>query len=295
MRNKKKSVLSNFITVFIVIVMVAGIGLLLYPTISEKWNSLHQSRIIAGYTEQLASADSNQTEEEWNSAVKYNEELPSKQNRYKMSETETEEYNKLLDSTGTGVMGFITIPKIEVKLPIYHSTEEAVLQIGVGHIPGSSLPVGGKSSHCVLSGHRGLPSAKLFTRLDEMAEKDIFALHILGKVLIYEVDNISVVLPDEVNNIDIQDGKDYCTLITCTPYGVNTHRMLVRGEHTETISEEEYASRNYENSAVSEVASAETNDSQGHEIPDYLPVAFAAFAVLVLGFALFAPVKKKKG
>lgn len=295
MRNKKKSVLSNFITVFIVIIMVAGIGLLLYPTISEKWNSLHQSRIIAGYTEQLASADSNQTEEEWNSAVKYNEELPSKQNRYKMSETETEEYNKLLDSTGTGVMGFITIPKIEVKLPIYHSTDEAVLQIGVGHIPGSSLPVGGKSSHCVLSGHRGLPSAKLFTRLDEMAEKDIFALHILGKVLIYEVDNISVVLPDEVNNIDIQDGKDYCTLITCTPYGVNTHRMLVRGEHTETISEEEYASRNYEDSAVSESASAETNDSQGHEIPDYLPIAFAAFAVLVLGFALFAPVKKKKG
>ena len=294
MRNKKKSVLSNFITVFIVIIMVAGIGLLLYPTISEKWNSHHQSRIIAGYTEQLASTDSNQTEEEWNSAVKYNEELPSKQNRYKMSETETEEYNKLLDSTGTGVMGFITIPKIEVKLPIYHSTDEAVLQIGVGHIPGSSLPVGGKSSHCVLSGHRGLPSAKLFTRLDEMAEKDIFALHILGKVLIYEVDNISVVLPDEVNNIDIQDGKDYCTLITCTPYGVNTHRMLVRGEHTETISEEEYASRNYEGAAVSEVTSAETNDSQGHEIPDYLPVAFAAFAVLVLGFALFAPVKKKK-
>lgn len=294
MQNKKKSVLSNLITGFIAIIMVAGIGLLLYPTISEKWNALHQSRIIAGYTEQLASDDSEHIEEEWNEAVSYNEALPLKANRYKMSGSDTDEYNKLLDTTGTGIMGFITIPKIEVKLPVYHSTDESVLQIGVGHIPGSSLPVGGKSCHTVLSGHRGLPSAKLFTRLDEMSKSDIFALHILGKVLIYEVQDISIVLPDEINSIDIEEGKDYCTLVTCTPYGVNTHRMLVRGEHTETISEEEYASRNYEGSAVSTVTSEETNDSQGHEIPEYLPIAFAGFAVLVLGFALFAPVKKKK-
>ncbi|SFG63232.1 class C sortase [Oribacterium sp. WCC10] len=290
----KKGAFSNVITGFMVLVMLAGIGLLLYPTISEKWNALHQSRIIAGYTEQIQSDDSDHVEKEWDDAVRYNKELLSKNDRYKMSEKEEEEYTGLLNSTGTGIMGFITIPKIEVRLPIYHSTDESVLQIGVGHIPGSSLPVGGESSHTVLSGHRGLPSAKLFTRLDEMTEGDIFALHVLGKVLIYKVCDVTVVLPDEVDNIDIEKGKDYCTLVTCTPYGVNTHRMLVKGEHTETITEEEYVARNYEATGGTSLNAVESDASQGHEIPEYLPIAFAVFAVIVLAFALFAPVKKKK-
>jgi len=294
-KKKKNSLTSNIITVVIVLVMIAGIGLLLYPTISEKWNALHQSRAISGYANQLKTTDVGELKKIRDIAVKYNEDLLSKADRYNPSEEEMEEYMSTLDINGSGIMGYITIPKIDVKLPIYHTTDEAVLQIGVGHITGTSLPVGGESTHAVLSGHRGLPSAKLFTRLDEVHEGDSFFLHVLDKVLVYQVDNISIVLPEEANSIDIVDGKDYCTLITCTPYGVNTHRMLVRGEHTETISEEEYASRNYEDSVVSESASAETNDSQGHEIPDYLPIAFAGFAVIVLGFALFAPVKKKKG
>ncbi len=294
MAKKKSSLTSNIFTVVIILVMLAGIGLLLYPTISERWNAIHQSRIIAGYTKQIQAHNEARVKEMWDKAVKYNEALLSKPDRYKLSDEEMEEYMSTLDATGTGIMGYITIPKIDVELPIYHTTDEAVLQIGVGHIPGTSLPVGGESTHAVLSGHRGLPSAKLFTRLDEVLVGDTFALHILDKVLIYTVDDIKVVLPEEADLIDIVEGKDYCTLITCTPYGVNTHRMLVRGEHTETITEEEYKARNFIADTVSDDAAQTDIGDQGRAIPDWLPLAFAICAFLILGFALFVPVKKKK-
>jgi len=292
---KKSSLTSNIITVMIVLIMLAGIGLLLYPTISEKWNAVHQSRIIAGYTEQIKANNEARITEMWDEAVRYNEKLLTYTDRYNLSDEQMEEYMSTLDATGTGVMGYITIPKIDVELPIYHTTDEAVLQIGVGHIPGTSLPVGGESTHAVLSGHRGLPSAKLFTRLDEVLVGDTFALHILDKVLIYTVDDIKVVLPEEADLIDIVEGKDYCTLITCTPYGVNTHRMLVRGEHIETITDEEYKAK-YEkaSAAASSVTSDNGTMDQGRAIPDWVPIAFAICAVLILGFALFAPVKKKE-
>ena len=294
-KKKKNSLTSNIITVVIVLVMIAGIGLLLYPTISEKWNALHQSRAISGYTNQLKTTDVGELKKIRDIAVKYNEDLLSKPDRYNPSDDETEEYMSTLDVTGSGIMGYITIPKIEVELPIYHTTDEAVLQIGVGHIVGTSLPVGGESTHAVLSGHRGLPSAKLFTRLDEVCEGDYFFLHILDKVLVYQVDNINIVLPEEANMIDIVEGKDYCTLITCTPYGVNTHRMLVRGEHTETITEEEYkATYEKASAAASNATSDNSTMDQGRAIPDWVPIAFAVCAVLILGFALFAPVKKKE-
>ena len=294
-KKKKNSLTSNIITVVIVLVMIVGIGLLLYPTISEKWNALHQSRAISGYTNQLKTTDVGELKKIRDLATKYNEDLLSKADRYNPSDEEMEEYMSTLDINGSGIMGYITIPKIDVELPIYHTTDEAVLQIGVGHIVGTSLPVGGESTHAVLSGHRGLPSAKLFTRLDEVGEGDCFFLHILDKVLVYQVDNINIVLPEEANMIDIVEGKDYCTLITCTPYGVNTHRMLVRGEHTETITEEEYKTT-YEkaSAAASTVTSDNSTMDQGRAIPDWVPIAFAVCAVLILGFALFAPVKKKE-
>ena len=294
MAKKKNSLTSNIITVLIVLVMIAGIGLLLYPTISEKWNALHQSRAISSYMNQLKTNNVGELKKIRDVAIKYNDDLLEKTDRHNLSDEEMEEYMSTLDVTGSGIMGYITIPKIDVELPIYHTTDEAVLQIGVGHIVGTSLPVGGESTHAVLSGHRGLPSAKLFTRLDEMGEGDCFFLHILDKVLVYQVDNINIVLPEEANMIDIVEGKDYCTLITCTPYGVNTHRMLVRGEHIETITEEEYKAK-YEkaSAAASAAASGNSTMDQGRAIPDWVPIAFAVCAVLILGFALFAPVKKK--
>lgn len=155
--------------------------------------------------------------------------LEKKENRYRLTEAEEEEYNSLLDVTGTGIMGYVEIPKLKMSLPIYHGTEDTVLQIAVGHLEGSSLPVGGSGTHCVLTGHRGLPSAKLFSNLDEMEEGDTFSIHVLDRTLTYQVDQIRIVEPREVEDLEIEEGKDYCTLLTCTPYGINSHRLLVRG------------------------------------------------------------------
>ena len=174
----------------------------------------------------------------WNAAAEYNRRLLADTgNRYRMTEAEEEEYESLFDVTGTGIMGYVEIPKIKTSLPIYHGTDEAVLQIAIGHLAGSSLPVGGEGTHCVLTGHRGLPSAKLFTNLDEMEEGDTFSLHVLDQTLTYEVDQIRIVEPQELEDLEIEAGKDYCTLVTCTPYGVNSHRLLVRGHRIETPEE----------------------------------------------------------
>lgn len=229
---KKK--LSNFI---LVLIFLTGVSLLVYPTFSDWWNSMHQSRAIAAYVDQVNTLDDAQYETMLEQADAYNQTLIGKEDRYNLSDSELETYNSLLDVTGTGIMGYVVIPKINVRLPIYHGTDPAVLEIAIGHIAGSSLPVGGESTHCVLSGHRGLPSAKLFTDIDQLKEGDQFMLEVLGDTLTYEVDQIKVVLPDELEDIEIEEGKDLCTLVTCTPYGVNTHRLLVRGHRVETVQQ----------------------------------------------------------
>ena len=217
-------------TVILLLVLLTGLPLLLYPSVSDYWNSFHQSRAIASYTAQVEEMDPADYEAMWNAAAEYNQRLLADTgDRYRMTEAEEEEYESLLDVTGTGVMGYVEIPKLKTSLPIYHGTDAAVLQIAIGHLAGSSLPVGGEGTHCVLTGHRGLPSAKLFTNLDEMAEGDTFSLHVLDQTLTYEADQIRVVEPQELDALEIEEGKDYCTLVTCTPYGVNSHRLLVRG------------------------------------------------------------------
>lgn len=207
--------------------------LLLYPTASDYWNSLHQSSAIAGYAGQVAKLDDDVYETFWSKAERYNETLLDKANRFLLTDEELEEYESLLSVSGTKVIGYIEIAKIKCYLPIYHGTDESVLQMGVGHLEGSSLPVGGESTHCVVSGHRGLPSARLFTDLDQMETGDIFALYVLDEVLTYEVDQIRIVEPEDISDLAISKGEDYCTLVTCTPYGINTHRLLVRGHRVE--------------------------------------------------------------
>ena len=228
--NSKESAMRRKLsTILFVIVFLAGLSLLLYPTVSDYWNSFHQSRAIASYVDAVDNTDEQKLEEMRQAAEAYNEKLLSKQDRYDMSDSDRAEYESLLDVSGTGVMGYIEIPSINVSLPIYHGTDNTILQIGVGHIEGTSLPVGGASTHCAVSGHRGLTSSKLFTDIDQMAEGDTFKLYVLGETLTYEVDQIRIVLPDELNDLKIEEGQDYCTLITCTPYGVNSHRLLIRG------------------------------------------------------------------
>ncbi len=223
----------NFINILLLIFFFTGLSLMLYPSFADYWNSLHQSRAIADYAQVVAEIDEVDYTHIWQDALDYNAALPQKRNRYIMSDDERAEYNSLLNISGSGVMGYIEIPDIKVSLPVYHGVDEGTLLRAIGHIEGSSLPVGGESSHCVLSGHRGLPSAKLFTNLDQLEEGDIFLMRILDETLTYEVDQILIVEPDEVDALDIIQGEDLCTLVTCTPYGVNTHRLLVRGHRVE--------------------------------------------------------------
>ena len=234
---KKKK--GNFTTLLLILVLLAGLSLLLYPSVSDYWNSFHQTRAIATYAEDVANLNQDQYDEIWAAAESYNASLADRVNAYLLSDAQKEEYQQLLNVSGLGVMGYIEIPSIDCSLPIYHGTEESVLQIAVGHLEWSSLPVGGESTHCVLSGHRGLPSAKLFTDLDKLEEGDCFYLHILDETLAYQVDQIKVVEPEHTEDLEITAGQDYCTLVTCTPYAINTHRMLVRGTRIPYNGEEE--------------------------------------------------------
>ncbi len=227
----------NLSTVILILVLLVGLALLLYPSFSDYWNSIHQSRAIADYAEQIAQMDNSQLEQIWAQAQQYNQTLPEKKDRYEMTDEEWAEYESLLDVSGTGIMGYIEIPLIGCSLPIYHSTDEAVLRIATGHIAGTSLPVGGVGTHSVLSGHRGLPSAKLFTDLDKLSEGDLFMLCIMDEVLTYEVDQILIVLPYEMGALQIDPEQDYCTLVTCTPYAINSHRLLVRGHRVENAED----------------------------------------------------------
>jgi sortase A len=223
-------------TILLILALFAGLSLLLYPTVSD-WNSLHASQAVADYAENVRNLEAEKYEQVLQDAKSYNQMLPYKQTTFALSEEEKEAYDALLDISGTGVMGYIEIPTVNISLPVYHGTEDAVLQIAVGHLEWSSLPVGGESTHCVLSGHRGLPSAKLFTNLDKLVAGDKFIMRVLDEVLTYEVDQILIVEPTDVSTLMIEAGKDLCTLVTCTPYGINSHRLLVRGHRIENQDE----------------------------------------------------------
>ena len=221
--------LQNRMTLILFFLVLVGAGLILYPTFSDWWNSFHQSRAVASYMDSVTNLDPKKYDDIIKSAEAYNERLSEVGPLWTMDEAQNEAYMSELDLNESGIMGYITIDKIHVMLPIYHGTDEAILQTAIGHIEGSSLPVGGIGTHCVISGHRGLPSAKLFTDLDQLQEGDIVQITVLDEVLTYEIDQIRIVMPNELEELAIDPRKDYLTLVTCTPYGINSHRMLVRG------------------------------------------------------------------
>lgn len=230
-------------TIALILAFVTGLSLLLYPTFSNWWNTMHQNRAVADYDAIVADHSKEENEKIWSEAEEYNQKMFREgEGIHTLTQEEYAEYESLLDITGTGIMGYVEIPKINVKLPIYHGTDEAILQVAIGHIPSTSLPTGGANTHCVVSGHRGLPSARLFTDLDQMKEGDTFLVHVMDHTLTYEVDRIRTVLPDELDDLNIVEGADYFTLVTCTPYGVNSHRLLVRGHRIEDAEETIYVS-----------------------------------------------------
>ncbi len=237
-KNKKRGkIVSTIITVALILFLVVGLGVIFYPAISDWWNSLHASKAISEYMVAVENVDNSELEKMIAEASAYNQKLYGNQT-FEVEDEDYLKYEKLLDISGTGIMGYISIPSIDVNLPIYHGTSDEVLQIAAGHLVGSSLPVGGESTHSIISGHRGLPSAKLFTDLDKLVVGDTFVITILNETLTYRVDQIKVVVPEDTSELAITKGKDYCTLVTCTPYGINTHRMLVRGHRIENEEEE---------------------------------------------------------
>lgn len=227
-RKKKKG--PDYTILAVIMLFVAGLAVLLYPNISEYFNSRNASRVVSGYESELARASDQERQALMQEARDYNARLMSNDSRFEpMSPEQLAEYNSILNVDGLGMMCYMEIPKLGLSMSVYHTTEESVLQHYIGHVEGSSLPVGGLGSHSVVSGHRGLPSAELFTNLDRMELGDLFQIHVLGELLTYQVDDISVVLPNEVTQLEIKPDQDWMTLVTCTPYGVNTHRLLVRG------------------------------------------------------------------
>ena len=224
-------------TTILILMLAVGLFLLLYPSFADYWNSFTQTKAITSYAEQVAQLDNEEYDHIWQEAYDYNASLINRHNSYLLSDEQQVQYQNLLNLGGNGIMGYIDIPSINIELPLYHGTSESVLAVAIGHLEWTSLPVGGESSHCVVSGHRGLPSAKLFTDLDQLAVGDYFMMHILDETLTYEVDQIRIVEPNVTEDLLIQQGKDLCTLVTCTPYGINSHRMLVRGHRVDNLAQ----------------------------------------------------------
>ncbi len=224
-------------TAILILVFLTGLSLLLYPTFSDYWNSFRQSRAISNYAQEVASLDEELYDSMLAEARAFNDAILTRPNPYTLTDEQTAAYDTLLNLDGHGVMGYIEIPSISCSVPIYHGTEESVLQKGIGHLAWSALPVGGESTHCVISGHRGLPSARLFTDLDRVNEGDVFYLRVLDELLTYEVDQILIVEPTDTEALLPAAGEDLCTLVTCTPYGINTHRLLVRGHRIENLAD----------------------------------------------------------
>ena len=223
---KKKKGNSN---IFLVLIFIAGLSFVLYPTVSNYINSKNQYRIISYYEEEIKTSDSERNKKMMEWARRFNAELNERENSYTLDDKQQQEYEALLNISNNGVMGYLEIPCIDCFLPVYHGVGEEVLQTAIGHLDWTSLPVGGESTHAAISGHRGLPSADLLTHIDRMRIGDKFFMNVLGEKLQYKVDQIKVVLPDDVSLLQVEEGKDYLTLVTCTPYGINSHRLLVRG------------------------------------------------------------------
>lgn len=229
----------NLSTIILILIFLVGLSVMLYPSVSDAVNRKHQSRAVAGYAEEVEQLSDADYQTYFDAADAYNRQLNTTPNAFYKPDL-VSGYAQTLDISGTGIMGYITIPKISVELPIYHGTDEGVLQVAAGHLEGSSLPVGGAGTHAVISAHRGLPSAKLFTNLDELEVGDRFTITVLNRVLTYEVNQISIVLPTEIDQLLPTEGMDYVTLMTCTPYGINTHRLLVRGKRVETTESQKH-------------------------------------------------------
>lgn len=270
----------KFSTAVLVLVLVVGLSLLLYPSFSDWWNSRVQSQAIAHYSDVVSTLQKEDFSGMWESAREYNRTLPDKVNPYLLSAEERERYNRELNVAGDGILGYVEIPTINLTLPIYHGTGELVLQVAIGHIEWSSLPTGGASTHCVVSGHRGLPSARLFTDLDQLVVGDYFLLHVLDETLTYEVDQIRIVEPDDTEELLIKEGRDLCTLVTCTPYGINSHRLLVRGHRIENLEQSQQV--------------RVTADAMIIEKLVVAPFVLAPILLIMLIMLLFTTRKKKK-
>ena len=270
----------NRINLILIGIVLLGMGLIAYPGFADWWNSFHQSRAVASYAESVANLDANKYSEMLADAEAYNAELAKIGAQWIITDEQMAKYESELAVTDSGIMGYIDIPKIRVTLPIYHGTDETILQIAIGHIAGTSLPVGGASTHCVVSGHRGLPSARLFTDIDKLVEGDTFTMTVLNRTVTYEVDQIRIVEPTDLSNLQIEEGKDYCTLVTCTPYGINTHRLLVRGHRV--------ANANGEANVIADALQIE---------PVYVAPVVAAPMLIILLILLFVmtsePFRKK--
>ena len=229
----------NRSSIILILIFLVGLSVMLYPTVSDYINQKNQSRAVASYSEEVENLSDVDYQAYFDAADDYNRRLAETPDAFYRPE-EVSGYTDTLDVSGTGIMGYITISKIGVELPVYHGTSDGVLQVAAGHLEGSSLPVGGAGTHAVISAHRGLPSAKLFTNLDELEVGDTFTITVLDRVLTYEVDQISIVLPTETDLLQPVEGKDYVTLMTCTPYGINTHRLLVRGKRIENAENQKH-------------------------------------------------------
>lgn len=224
-------------TLALILIFLIGLSLVLYPSVSNWWNQTRSSKVISDYSELVAQMDDDTYDRMWAQAVAYNESRAGMLNPFLLTQEQQQAYQQVLNLDGNGVMGYIEIPSLGVSLPIYHTVNEDILQVAVGHLDWSDLPVGGEGTHSVMSGHRGLPSAKLFTDLDDLRPGDTFLLRILDNLLTYEVDQILIVEPHQVEDLKREPGLDLCTLVTCTPYGINTHRLLVRGHRVENTPE----------------------------------------------------------
>ena len=267
-------------TILLVLIFFIGLSVLLYPTLADYVNSKHQSRAIAEYVQAMSQIDPDKYAEELEKAQAYNESLLGNTTRFVQTEETLAAYHDVLDMKNTAI-GYIEIPVINVSLPMYLGTEESVLQVGIGCMPGSSLPVGGPSTHAVLTGHRGLPSSRLLTDLDQVDVGDTFTLVVLGEVMTYQIDQILIVLPHEMDALAITEGEDYCTLVTCTPYGINTHRMLVRGHRVD-------------NAVVDTVAARVTADAIQVDTLIVTPIVAAPMLLLFILVVMLQSRKKKK-
>ena len=278
----KKRIILTFAA--LVLLFLTGLSVMLYPLVSDYMNSLSQSRVIAQYSRELLNLSEADYSDIINSANEYNQSLMTKQNRFTMTAEELKEYRSILDFTHSGVIGTLEIPVIKVKLPIYLGTEESTLQVGLGHLEGSSLPVGGPGTHSVISGHRGLPSSTLLTNADQLDIGDTFTLNILNEKLTYQIDHKVTVLPDDFSYLGIDPDKDYCTLLTCTPLGINSHRLLLRGSR---ISPEEN---------VKKPGNENPLRGDARQVSAVIQYLIAAVPILIITFIyMFIKYRKSKG